>query len=1130
MCFVTRAIDTSETKDGEVIIGRDKAERYAKQLRDSQRNSVGEEDVRQATYNFLVSLATEIGINVRLRNERVVISGGRIDSLYDNIAFEFKDPKSFSTPAGVEEAVQGRKKGESRQGGLIEYLISLAVEESSNMDDFLRHLSAKIGIGFDGSSFVFVRYVVLEGKEVSLEGLKARIRAKNNEPPQWLPDFFDGAFVQQPQRDLKTGLRFLYLHMRAISPREPLKPINVSKRFGEQSPHFRKHLFVLYKLLWNALNVKKEKHVKTLYGEWNRVFGKVYGDIGSSTREIREQLTDDYKDIIDFSQFDGIDVQLLIFTIHTYYNIILKFLVSELLQALLNPFSKRSTTLALTDVKFKQRMSETMNGEYFKIMGVKNFFEASFFEWWLYVLNDDLSSTLREIIQLMEELEVTTSIIKPELIGDTVKETYHNLMPQSLRHLLGEYFTPDWLAEYAVITSGFKGELGETFLDPACGSGTFLALAIKKKILANPNADRKVLIQDVIKTVVGFDLNPISVIASKTNYLLTLGDLEDLDFPVKIPVFQCDSILTPAVHAKQKEDRKAFDIETFCGWFTVPAFDTRDQVEDLLDIVKSALDNNFTDEQYKAKLTGLKIPVDLEIASALLTRIKKLTQKEENGLWIPILKNAFAPVYSKAQFDCVVGNPPWVSWRSMSKSYRDLTLPIWLSYDIFNKSAYDKITTHDDFAMAFTYVSADHYLKQNGKLCFVISQAFFKSSKGGEGFRKFQITRNGSNIPMKVEKIVDMVQVKPFHEVANRTSVMLIQKGQPTSYPVPYIVWKPKKRVNEKDTLATVIRKILPIEMNATPISGINTQDGLRSPWLTLPVGETFDLKNILGKSDYRGRKGVEPLGAKGIYVLQEPIPVAGNRLRIRNDTERGRLREIEELGEHDGLTEDCFVYPMVSGRNLDRYGVNSYTYIMLPHQNKKGPHNGVSESELKVSYTATFEWLSYWKKVLLETRERNSKFYDPKLDPFYVLDNVGLYTFSPFKVAWREQNKQMVACVLSVKPIEPLAGKLIIPDSKVLFCPLQHEDEAHFLCALLNSKPVTDIIEGYTLELQRGIDILENIRITKYDPQNTICQTLSKLSHLAHQKYPSEEDIKAIQSEIDLTATTFFKQSKTSQ
>ena len=1115
--------DNIQNKNDDIIVvGRDKAERYAKQLKDSLRNAENEEDIRQATYAFLVSLTKEIGINVRLRNERVVISGGRIDSLFDNVVFEFKKPNHFRTQGGIAEAIKGRKKNEKREGGLIEYLISLAIEESSNLEDFIKHLSAKIGIGFDGSSFVFVRYVVSEGNEVPLEELKTRL----NKAPDWLPDQFDGAFTQQPQRDLKAGLRFLYLYMRAISPRDPLNPINVSKRFGDRSQYFKKHLAVLYGLLWHSLNDKKEPHVKTLYGEWSRVFGKVYGDVGSATREISENLTDEYKEVIDFSQFGGeLDIQLLIFTIHTYYNVILKFLVSELLQALLNPFSRRSTTLALTDEKFRQRVEDTMNGEYFKIIGVENFFEASFFEWWIYAWNNELSSMLREVIQLMEELEVTTSIIKPELIGDTVKETYHSLMPKQLRHLLGEYFTPDWLAEYAVNISGFKGKLGETFLDPSCGSGTFLTLAIKQKQLTNQNVDRKTLIKDVIKTVVGFDLNPISVIASKTNYLLTLGDLEGLDFTVKIPIFQCDSILTPAVHAKQKENTNVFEIDTFCGKFVVPAFETRDQVEEMLDIVKIAIKNKFTDKDYTNRILSFNKSINIEASLALFKKIKDLTNENRDGLWIPILKNAFAPVYSKAQFDCVVGNPPWVSWRSMSKSYRDLTLPIWLSYDIFNKSAYDRGTTHDDFAMAFTYVSADHYLKQNGKLCFVISQAFFKSSKGGEGFRKFRITRDSKNIPLKVEKVIDMVAVKPFHEVTNRTSVMLIQKGERTTYPVPYFQWAPKKRIQEIDSLNAVMQKISVIDMKATPIGGTATEEGLRSPWLTLPVDEEKDLTNIIGASDYKGRKGVEPLGAKGIYVLQEPVQVSGNRIRICNSLERGRLREITELGEHEGLIEDDFVYSLVSGRNLDRWGVNSYAYILLPHINAKGPHNAVPESDLKVKYTKTYEWLLHWKNILLETRKRNGKFYDPKYDPFYCLDNVGVYTFSPFKVAWREQNKRMIACVISTKSIAPLAGKLVIPDSKVLFCPMENEDEAHYLCALLNSKPVTDIIEGYTLELQRGTDILRNIKIGKFDPKDSICKELSTLSKIAHKKYPNEKEIKELQEKIDKLALKFFKE-----
>ncbi|MDD5703012.1 MAG: hypothetical protein PHU23_13295, partial [Dehalococcoidales bacterium] len=400
---------------------------------------------------------------------------------------------------------------------------------------------------------------------------------------------------------------------------------------------------------------------------------------------------------------------------------------------------------------------------------------------------------------------------------------------------------------------------------------------------------------------------------------------------------------------------------------------------------------------------------------------------------------------------------------------------------------------------------------------------FFKSKKGGEGFRKFEITRGGVKTPLRVDKVIDMVSVKPFSEVTNRTSVLLLEKGKKTEYPVPYLVWTPKEKVREQDTLIEVKRKIVENRLEATPIGGTGTDKALRTPWLTLPSGELKKMRKAIGVSAYRGRKGVEPLGAKGVYLLKEPRYVGKTRIQICNLLERGRLKEVEDLGEHIGLIGDRFVFPLISGRNIGRYGIIDYTYVLMPHENKKGVHNAIPEDELKIKHTTTYEWLSYFKKILLETRKRNSKFFDEERDPFYFLDNVGTYTFSPWKVVWREQNKRMIACVISIKHDRPFKGKLIIPDSKVLFCPLENKKEAHYLCAVLNSKPITDLIEGYTLELQRGIDILENIKIPKFDSKIKLHSTLSSLSLKAHNAYRDKKDISGIQNRIDEMVFNLF-------
>ncbi|MCL4389206.1 N-6 DNA methylase [Candidatus Marsarchaeota archaeon] len=1105
-----------------VRMGKEKAERYTIQLKRQIQGSKTEEDVRLGTYVFLKDLAKEMSVRALIQNEKVVLSGGRIDSLFDNIVFEFKNPNHFDTKSGIIEAVEGRKgkiEGQ-RKGGLIEYLISLAVNESNDIEEFKDHLSTKLGVGFDGKSFIFLRYVKsADALEVDISQYKTRLKGNC---PEWLTDNVDGTFERSDNNEIKNGLRFLFLYLRAISVRAPLTPENVSMRFGEESKNFSKHLQLIYSTLAGKLN-EKDEHTTTLYEEWDRVFGKVYGDLNTATKEVKEGIVGKYKESIDFSGFKEIDLKLLIFSIHTYYNIILKFLVSILFSSLLNPFTTHKTILSQTDEKFKSYIISIVQGERFDFLGIKNFFETGFFEWWTFVWDSQISEMLREVIASLEELEVTTSITKPELIGDMVKHTYHSLMPQGLRHLLGEYFTPDWLADYTIQISGYSGKLEETFLDPACGSGTFLISAIKKKISTNSKTNRAEVIKNILNSIIGFDLNPISVIASKTNYLLSLGDISDLEFEIKIPVYQCDSILTPAVHASQRKNEPIFTIDTVCGRFIVPALDSREKIEDILDTIKLGIKNNFSDKQLVDKVKIKYKDIDYKIIIDLFEKIKTLTKLNRNGLWIPILKNSFAPVYSENQFNFVIGNPPWVSWRNMSKSYRELTLPIWWGYDIFNKSAYDRGTTHDDFAMAFTYVSADHYLKMNGKLCFVISQAFFKSKKGGEGFRKFRITREGLDIPLKVHEVVDMVKVKPFEEVTNRTSVMLIEKGEQTIYPVQYHKWEPKQKVRESDPLMEVKKKITETMLVATPIGGISNEKGLRSPWLTLLPDEMKRLSKAIGVSPYRGRKGVEPLGAKGVYLLKEPVAMKGNTLQICNILERGRLKEVEELGEHIGRIEADFVYPLISGRNIDRYGLNSYTYVLLPHENKKGTHNAISEDTLKVKYTATYEWLSYFKKILFETRKRNGKFFDEKIDPFYALDNVGTYTFAPFKVVWKEQDKQMIACVISTKASEPLKKKLIIPDSKVLFCPLESEDEAHYLCAVLNSKPVTDLIEGYTLELQRGTDILENVKVPKFNDKDILHKQLSELSKEAHIAYINKEDRPAIQQKIDTITFRLF-------
>ena len=65
----------------------------------------------------------------------------------------------------------------------------------------------------------------------------------------------------------------------------------------------------------------------------------------------------------------------------------------------------------------------------------------------------------------------------------TAAPLYETVIPPEERRHLGEYYTPAWLAR-AMIRELVDDPLNQRVLDPACGSGTFIAEAVSHFIAA----------------------------------------------------------------------------------------------------------------------------------------------------------------------------------------------------------------------------------------------------------------------------------------------------------------------------------------------------------------------------------------------------------------------------------------------------------------------------------------------------------------------------------------------------------------------------------------------------------------------------------------------------------------------
>ncbi|RKX98374.1 MAG: hypothetical protein DRP55_08245, partial [Spirochaetes bacterium] len=118
---------------------------------------------------------------------------------------------------------------------------------------------------------------------------------------------------------------------------------------------------------------------------------------------------------------------------------------------------------------------------------------------------------------------------------DIFKELYEEVIEQTQRHGLGEYYTPKWLVELILeeVFSEWDKSIPPKILDPACGSGTFLvhsAIYLKNKYNLSS--------MELTKYIAGIDINPLAIMVAKTNLALILNNLDLCQFQL----YNCDAL------------------------------------------------------------------------------------------------------------------------------------------------------------------------------------------------------------------------------------------------------------------------------------------------------------------------------------------------------------------------------------------------------------------------------------------------------------------------------------------------------------------------------------------------------------------------------------------------------------
>jgi SAM-dependent methyltransferase len=408
-----------------------------------------------------------------------------------------------------------------------------------------------------------------------------------------------------------------------------------------------------------------------------------------------------------------------------------------------------------------------LSGALFAQAQIGGVVEADFFDWPLEVPGGE-----RFVTGLARRL---SRFAWAQVEHDVMKVLYESVISTEQRHRLGEYYTPDWLAQ-EIVAATVTDPLSNRVLDPACGSGTFLFWTVREVLDAAERAgmSNAEAITTACENVFGLDVHPVAVTLARVTYLLAIGAerLAASDRPaISVPVYLGDSIGWAA------GESTLFTSDAL----TVPTADGAQLFADELRFP----DNLLTDagrfdrlvgelsDRATKRAAGSAVPslaavfrryaIGPDDQPMLTETFKTLCALHDQGrdhIWGYYVRNLARPAWlsrPENRVDALVGNPPWLAYRFMTPAMQGAFREMSTERGLWAGAA---VATHQDLSGLFVVRCVERYLRKGGHLGFVMPLAVL-SRRQFAGFRSGRYATKGEVTTIAFDAAWDLHLVKP---------------------------------------------------------------------------------------------------------------------------------------------------------------------------------------------------------------------------------------------------------------------------------------------------------------------------------------------------------------------------------
>ncbi len=630
---------------------------------------------------------------------------------------------------------------------------------------------------------------------------------------------------------------------------------------------------------------------------------------------------------------------------------------------------------------------------------------------------------------------------------DAMKTIYESIIGVETRRRLGEYYTPDFLAE-SIVEEVITEPLEMSVLDPSCGSGTFLFHAIRRYLAAADDAGiaNGAAVAGVATKIYGIDVHPVAVTLARVTYLLAIGT-ERLAAPdrgpLRIPVFLGD-----ALQWGQRGD--IFASETL----NVSTGDGAHLFADQLRFPQALLNNAERFDALVADLAEMaatREPSSRPAVFASITAKHKLSEQHavtvratfeamcrlhddrRDHIWGYYVRNLARPAWMALpdnRCQVLVGNPPWLAYRHMTEAMKATFREMATRCGLWSGR---HVATHQDLSDLFVVRAVEQYLAPGGRLAFVMPAGVLTRSQS-QGLRsgKYPLGR-GDNVQVTWDTPWDLSRIS--HTFFPRTACVAFGTRSAEHLAMPTQVERWSGTLRDASQPWSVVRRSL----TRTPAShDSDAASSSISPYKPL----------------FRNGANVYPRLLTTIQSGEEPPLGSGSgRRAVRSDRGVYAKGEWKKLPDLHGVVEHEFVYPLLMGESVLPFLQRSPAEALLPFDGARM----LTDAEVD-----TFDGLARWWQ---QARALWSEHGGEPRDLRDSLDHYGKLT-SQYPLA-----SQRVVCAVSGMHVT--ACRVLTDDALVEhqldWAPVTSAKEGTYLCAVLNSATVTTAVEPYMVSGKGG-------------------------------------------------------------